>query len=211
MWGQTRTWTLAVTYTPWTPWSRLPERPRRAPGVCWRGHALEPPARASRSARRAGAPAEQAGSDAFQDELPRAPGRGWRRPGPRPLPGRARPHRHRADSTHRRPARTPLAGPFPPPCGQHAQKTSTPRRPPGTWRTHPDPHPPTSPDRTTASTPVLTSNKYRSHDEQVPFSRTERRAEWGRRVYRRTSQQIWQPISGPGNRSAGPATGQRAW
>ena len=145
VWGQTRTWTLAVTYTPWTPWSCLPERPRRAPGVCWRGHALEPPARASRSARRAGAPAEQAGSDAFQDELPRAPGRGWRRPGPRRLPGRARPHRHRADSTHRRPARTPLAGPFPAPCGQHAQKTSTPRRPPSTRRTHPDPHPSNQP------------------------------------------------------------------
>ena len=41
--------------------------------------------------RRAGTPAEQAGPGASQDEPPRAPGRRWRRPGTRRLPGRARP------------------------------------------------------------------------------------------------------------------------
>ena len=155
-------------------------------------------------------------------------------PGPRHLQGEPAPHhprhRHRADSTHRRPARTPLAGPFPPPCGQHAQKTSTPRRPPSTRRTHPDPHPPTSPDRTTTS-PVLTSNKYRSHEQQVPFSRRTSTVLANREAGGvgapglppdqsadlAANQRARQPISRPGNRSAGLVTGtglaadQRAW
>ena len=60
--------------------------------------------------------------------------------------------------------RTPLAGPFPPSCGQHAQKASTLRGPPGNLVHPPRPAPTNQPRQEHDEHP-------RSHDEQVPFSR----------------------------------------
>ena len=131
-------------------------RARSPPLSPTRGHTVltagEPRLGHLNPARRAGTPAEQTGPGVSRDEPPRAPGRRWRRPRPRPLPGRAHHHhRHHADNTPRRRA--------------HREDHPAPGAPTPT-RTH-------QPAQTgpLQAPPVLTSNKYRSHDEQVPFSR----------------------------------------
>ena len=155
--------------------------------------------------RRTGAPAEQAGPGASQDELPRAPGRRWRQPGTRRLPGRAAASAWPEVAAARAPAPPRTSPPPPAPCGQHAQKTSTPRRPPGTWRTHPDPHPSNQPRQDHCKHP-------RSHDKQVPFSRRTSTVLANQRGGRSGGAgSTAGPVSRSGSQSAGPATGQRAW
>ena len=165
---------------PGVPWGRVGTDPYLDPGGD--AHpldALEPPARTS-SARPRGLLARSRLGAARQSlQVSPTRGRTGRAGGARRLPGRAAASAWPGVAAARAQAPPGTSPPPPAPCGQHAQKTSPPRRPPDTRRTHPDPHPPTNPDRTTASTPVLASNKYRSHDKQVPFSRTEGRVSVG--------------------------------
>ena len=137
---------------PGLPWGRAGADPHPGPGggtppgLPWG----RPPGRLS-PARRAGAPAEQAGPGVSRDEpahrhqLRPSVGAGTGQPGPRGL-------RHRADSTPRRRAhqevtRYPAHPPRPAPTNQPRQDHCE--------------HPPFS---RTIST-VLTTNKYRSHEQ----------------------------------------------